>query len=125
MGNGTSMGRMGCPPEWVDDPGLASAVKLVPVTCRMFPSPPGACAMRQISCRRSDIASPSNPGLLNSSLFFDDQPTRFRARSTARHACRVLNVRTRIADEHFSVRHLDLAERPGVERRVGRKQTVQ
>src|SRR5258705_1559752 len=54
-----------------------------------------------------------------------NEPVGPLARSTSRHARRVFDVGARIADEHASVRHLDRAERPGVERRVSRKQTVQ
>src|SRR5258706_10233726 len=43
----------------------------------------------------------------------------------AGHACLVLDVGPRIADEYFPVRHLDRAQRPGVERRLRRHEAVQ
>src|ERR1700733_4067488 len=45
--------------------------------------------------------------------------------SAARLACRVFDVRTRIADEHATIWHLNRAERAGVERRASGKQPVQ
>jgi hypothetical protein len=45
--------------------------------------------------------------------------------SATRHACRVFDVGTRIADEHASIRHLDRGKRAGIECRVSGKQPVQ
>src|SRR6202790_5054055 len=44
---------------------------------------------------------------------------------TPRHAGRVFDVGTRVADEHAPVRHLDRAERFGIQRGVWRQQSVQ
>src|ERR1700733_2038821 len=45
--------------------------------------------------------------------------------SATRHACRILDVGPWVAGEHASIRHLDRAQGAGVERRIGRKQTIQ
>src|SRR6266436_9315429 len=47
------------------------------------------------------------------------------ASSAPRHACRIFNVGPGIADEHISIRHLDRAQRLGVEGRLCRQQAVQ
>jgi hypothetical protein len=59
---------------------------------------------------------------LTAGLFLFNETKKPDGSSTARHAGRVSDVGARIADEHAPVRHLHRAKRPGVERRVGRKQ---
>jgi hypothetical protein len=79
------------------------------------------CRLRSMICRQN-----ARDGPLLQWVRPNYWQTRFLLASSApRHACRIFDVGPGIADEHISIRHLDRAQRPGVEGRLCRQQAVQ
>jgi hypothetical protein len=78
------------------------------------------------SCQpiRGHLGSECLPDCDGRNPFADPADTGLPVSSTARHACRIFDVGSGIANEHVAIRHLDCGKRLGIKRRIGRQQAV-